>query len=221
MLGLSMKENEGSEIVEVAQTGLSTLCTIMENLFALEQDRNVSRDSIERKKFMETFRSKCIECINLPKPVIDNIRNPEVSDETVSTANLLMSDQKQVTLNRDDAITVLSSLKKASQSSLSGKYSAKDTNAILDRKLSMLPSFHNLYHLTKAKNLLSSSSSDKTGGRRDGPGSNTGTKRPREPPDDETDRCFYCDRLGHRRRDDNSPSTSITNQDETHRWSEA
>lgn len=67
---------------------------------------------------MDKFRSKCIKCINLSKPVIENIRNPEISDETVSAADLLMSDQKQVTLNRDDAVNVLRSLTQASQSSL-------------------------------------------------------------------------------------------------------
>lgn len=192
--------------VEVSTISINKLARLCARLSALEKEREIPRDGSERKKFMETFRSKCIDTVKLLVPAMQDVEQLlERREENVAVEDILMADQKQVVLNLDDAVTVLRSLTQANQTSSLSHMSSRDINALVDRKVSSLLASHNLGHIMPRKGGAGSSKSTqrtRTASR------GRGRKRTRTEQDGNSGRCYDCGEDGHYRGDDACKSPS-------------
>ena len=182
-----------SNLIEVPRDMVEKIFSISEKLSSLEKDRDIPPSEYGRKLFMENFRSTSIDYIKQIVPIIQGIKYQTSSKASASSvSSTFLADQHHVTLNLDDAVQVLRSITQSpSDVPASSKLSAKDIDAMVNRKFNALLSVHK-----SSGKQFSDGKPNNDRGRQEKRSGNIGVSRKRKRDETTTDpsdeRCFDC-----------------------------
>ena len=193
------KEVAHNDSMEVSNPMIDGIHSISLKLSSLEKERDIPADENARKVFTENFRSMSIDYIKKIVPLIQDLKDQTVSKSSASTvSSTFLSDQRHITLNLDDAVQVLRSITQAPSSMSANKLSAKDIDALVNRKVNALLSSHKI-STKQASSGKSNNDRARQDNRNDKSGGSRKRKRDDTASDSSNERCFDCGEDDHRR----------------------
>ena len=188
-----------SNLMEVPKDVVEKMWSIAEKLSFLEKDRDIAPSEDGRKVFMENFRSTSIDYIKQIVPIIQTIKDQtSTKASTSSVSSTFLAGQRHVTLNLDDAVQVLRSITQSPSTVSASKLSAKDIDAMVNRKVNALLSVHK----SSGKHPSDGKPNNESGRLENRSGNIRGSrkrKRDKTTPDRSDERCFDCGAKDHRR----------------------